>query len=70
MNSNLINNLEILIEGLNPKQQTIANRTKLNKNFRFFEFQVSGKNEIFFEDLPTQQYFHFVTYVKTNCACD
>ncbi len=70
MNSNLINNLEILIEGLNTKQKQIANRAKVNSNFRFFETNVLGKNDVFFEDLPTKQIFHFITYIKSNCNCD
>lgn len=70
MQANLINNLENFIENLNTKQKIIANRAKINKNFRFFESNINESPEIFFEDLSTKEIFNFVSYVKTNCGCD
>lgn len=70
MKASLINNLELFIESLNIKQRVIANRAKINKNFRFFEHTVTDKTEIYFEDLSTKQIYHFQTYIKSNCGCD
>lgn len=70
MQANLINSLEIFIENLNNKQKIIANRAKINKNFRFFESIVNNNYEIYFEDLLTKQIYHFQTYIKSNCRCD
>lgn len=70
MNVEIIQRIEKTIELLNTKQQIIANRVKLNKNFRFFESQINGVNEIFFEDVSTKEIFNLVSYVKANCGCD
>jgi hypothetical protein len=70
MQANLINNLENFIDTLNNKQKVIANRAKINKNFRFFESFVGDYSEIYFEDLMTKQIYHFKTYINSNCGCD
>jgi hypothetical protein len=70
VNAQVINKIEELIQTLNQKQQIIANRTKINKNFRFFESFVGDYSEIYFEDLMTKQIYHFKTYIKSNCGCD
>lgn len=70
MNADLVNKIDILIEGLNSKQQIIANKLKINKDFRFFESMVRGNSEIFFEELSTKQIYHFSTYIKDICGCE
>jgi hypothetical protein len=70
MNAQVINKIEILIEFLNPKQQSIANKLKIDKNYRFFESIVRGESEVFFEDLSTKQVYHFTTHIKNVCQCD
>jgi hypothetical protein len=70
MNADIIHKIEELVESLNGKQKTIANRLKLEKNFRFFDSEVRGKSEIFFEDLSNKHIYHFSTYVKNICQCE
>ena len=70
MNIEIIQRLEKTIDFLNPKQQIIANRVKINKNYRFFESPINGANEIFFEDTLTKEIYNFVSYIKSNCGCD
>jgi hypothetical protein len=70
MNAQVINKIEDLIQTLNQKQQMIANKIKLEKNYRFFESLVRGNSEIFFEDLSTKNIYHLVTHIKNTCQCD
>lgn len=70
MTVEIIQKLDFIIEYMNTKQQILANRAKLNKNFRFFESNINGSSEIFFEDLSTKEIFNFISYIKSNCECD
>lgn len=70
MTVELIQKLGIMIESMNPKQQIIANRIKLNKNYRIFESVINNETEVFFQDLSTKEVFNLVNYVKANCGCD
>lgn len=70
MTAQIIQKIDLIIECMNPKQQILANRAKLNRNFRFFESNINHSSEIFFEDLSTKEIFNFVSYIKTNCGCD
>jgi hypothetical protein len=70
MNIKIIQKLDSIIECMNTKQQIIANRAKLNKNYRFFESQINGVDEIFFEDISTKEIFNLISYIKVNCGCD
>ena len=70
MNADIIQRIDKTVEFLNPKQQIIANRLRINKNCRFFESSVNGVSEIFFEDTLTKEIYNFVSYIKSNCGCD
>ena len=70
MTVELIQKLDFMIECMNPKQQIITNRIKLNKNYRIFESTINGETEVFFQDLSTKEIFNLVSYVKANCGCD
>ena len=65
MNVEIIQRLEKTIEFLNTKQQIIANRLKINNNYRFFESPINGVDEIFFEDTLTKEIYNFVFYIKS-----
>ena len=70
MNAQVINKIEELIQTLNQKQQIIANKIKLENNYRFFESTVRGNPEVFFEDKSNKNIYHLITYIKNICQCD